>query len=91
VTDEPIRTCLGCRQAKPKRLLVRFVRDQGGTVRIDRTGRPRGRGAYACPDRRCLERALEARRLAHAFRNPVAPTVELTELALGSWVEPAST
>ena len=82
--EGPIRTCVGCRQAKAKRLLVRLVRDQGGSVRIDRTGRTRGRAAYVCPNTRCVERALKVGRLSHAFRNQVTPSSELTELAVGS-------
>lgn len=66
----PLRTCLGCRQARPKPSLVRLVRSADGVVRADPTGRMGSRGAYVCPDPACLERGLHRGRLAYAFRKP---------------------
>jgi predicted RNA-binding protein YlxR (DUF448 family) len=63
-----IRTCLGCRQRRPKHELVRLVRDADGAVGTDARGRRPGRGAYVCADPSCVERALKGGRLAHAFR-----------------------
>jgi uncharacterized protein len=74
---EPIRTCLGCRGARPKSLLVRLVRDPTGTVSVDGGGRGIGRGAYVCADPACVERALKGGRLAHAFRRPCEPRLDL--------------
>ena len=64
----PIRTCLGCRQRRPKRELVRLVRRTDGVVVHDASGGAAGRGAYVCGDAACLERALKAGRLAQALR-----------------------
>lgn len=66
----PSRTCVGCRRARPKALLVRLVRLQNGTVVVDAGTPPAGRGAYVCPDTECLERGLSRGRLGHAFRKP---------------------
>jgi len=66
----PSRTCLGCRRARPKALLVRLVRLPTGTVVTDPTARAEGRGAYVCPDAACVDRALSPGRLRHAFRRP---------------------
>ena len=33
----PMRMCIGCRQMKPKRELVRLVRDADGNVFVDKT------------------------------------------------------
>jgi len=68
--SEPCRTCLGCREARPKGRLVRLVRLRSGTVVVDASARAAGRGAYVCPDAQCVERALIRGRLAHAFRTP---------------------
>lgn len=45
----PVRTCVGCRSARAKELLVRVARTPSG-VRVDPEGRLPGRGAYLCPD-----------------------------------------
>ena len=64
----PTRTCLGCRQRRPKRNLVRLVRGEDGVVAVDVGGTGAGRGAYVCAEPECAERALKVGRLAHAFR-----------------------
>ncbi len=66
--DAPTRTCLGCRQRRPKRELVRLVRGADGRVAMDAAGTAPGRGAYVCAEPGCVERALKAGRLGHAFR-----------------------
>ena len=64
----PTRTCLGCRQRRPKGELVRLVRGGDGIVVADVGGVRPGRGAYVCGEAACVERALKTGRLAHAFR-----------------------
>ncbi|MDD2573156.1 MAG: YlxR family protein [Bacillota bacterium] len=59
----PIRLCLGCQQPKPKRDLIRVVRNSAGDVSLDKTGKKSGRGAYICPERSCLEVARKTKRL----------------------------
>ncbi len=71
----PRRTCIGCRQVRPKADLLRLVRRPDGTVGRDANGV--GRGAYVCSDPACLERATQPGRLAHAFRRPSVPGPEL--------------
>src|SRR5947209_10073284 len=66
----PCRTCLGCRRARPKALLIRLVRLPSGAVVVDARARAAGRGAYVCPDAACVERALSRGRLGHAFKKP---------------------
>ena len=72
-----MRTCVGCRQVKPKETLLRLVRDRAGQVVIDAQAQRSGRGAYICPERECVERALQRGRLAHAFRKPCEASAEL--------------
>ncbi len=71
----PQRTCVGCRAVKPKKELVRIVRTPEGDVEIDPTGKRSGRGAYVCPDPRCLELAEKGRRLDAALGAIVSPEV----------------
>jgi hypothetical protein len=73
VTAGPTRTCIGCRRARPKRDLVRLVRGRDGRVTVDERGEAPGRGAYVCRDGQCVEKALRAGQLAHAFKRPSEP------------------
>jgi uncharacterized protein len=75
--SEPSRTCLGCREARPKSGLVRLIRVRSGIVVVDAAARAAGRGAYVCPDAACVERALVRGRLAHAFRQPCVASPDL--------------
>jgi predicted RNA-binding protein YlxR (DUF448 family) len=59
----PNRLCLGCQQMKPKRELIRVVRNKEGQVSLDKTGKKPGRGAYICPNVECLNKAKKAKRL----------------------------
>ena len=63
----PMRQCLGCREAKPKKELIRVVRSPEGEISLDFKGKASGRGAYVCPDPRCLKKAIKARALERAF------------------------
>ena len=71
----PMRMCVGCRESKPKRELIRVVRAPDGTVSMDPGGKKPGRGAYVCPDPECLKRARKARALERAFDCAVAPEI----------------
>ena len=63
----PMRMCVGCREMKPKKELLRVVRTPEGEVLIDPTGRKSGRGAYICASSECLARARKQRQLDRAF------------------------
>lgn len=54
----PERTCVACRQQRPKRELLRVVRTPQGRVELDPTGKKSGRGAYLCAKRSCWDLAL---------------------------------
>ena len=70
-----MRMCVGCREMKPKRELLRVVRSPEGEVSFDLTGRKPGRGAYVCPNADCLKRARKARALERAFSAAIPPEV----------------
>ena len=63
----PMRMCTACRESKPKRELIRVVRDKEGNISVDTTGKAPGRGAYLCADLACLEKAAKTRALARAL------------------------
>ena len=55
----PMRMCVGCREMKPKKELLRAVRSPDGQVSLDTTGTKPGRGADCCFNAECLRRALK--------------------------------
>lgn len=59
----PQRQCMGCRERKPKRDMIRVVRKVDGTVMLDFGGKVSGRGAYVCPNPECLKKAQKSRAL----------------------------
>lgn len=63
----PLRQCLGCREMKPKRELIRVVKSPEGEISLDFKGKKPGRGAYLCPSEECLKRARKSKALEHAF------------------------
>ena len=77
ITKEHIaeRTCIACRQIKPKRDLVRLVRTPEGEVQVDEQGKKTGRGTYLCKRSECWEIALaggKKDRLSHSLKVPVS-------------------
>jgi len=59
----PMRQCMGCRERKPKRELIRVVRSPEGVVSLDFKGKAPGRGAYVCPNPECLRKAVRSKSL----------------------------
>lgn len=55
----PMRQCLGCREMKNKKEMLRVIRTPEGDVCLDATGRKNGRGAYICPSMECLKAAIK--------------------------------
>ena len=67
----PMRQCLGCREMKPKRELVRVTRSPEGAISIDFRGKAPGRGAYICPNSDCLSRAIRAKALERGLNTAI--------------------
>ena len=67
----PMRQCLGCREMKPKKELIRVVRppEDAANMAIHPgfRGKDNGRGAYVCRDPVCLKKAIKSRALERAF------------------------
>ncbi len=68
----PQRTCIICREVKPKRSLIRLVRTPDEGVQIDPTGKRAGRGAYLCDNPECWDKALRGDALARALRTSLS-------------------
>lgn len=70
----PMRTCVACRTVKPKRELVRIIKDENG-ISVDTTGRKNGRGAYICNDPSCAEKLKKQKILSKVFSCQVDDSV----------------
>ena len=77
----PMRQCLGCREMKPKKELVRVVRSPKGQISLDFRGKANGRGAYVCRSPECLKKAIKARALERAFSCQIPEEIYVQLLA----------
>lgn len=71
----PQRQCVGCREMKDKKSLLRVVKSPEGLVSLDFSGKKPGRGAYVCYDTACLKKARKSRALERAFETQIPPEI----------------
>ena len=71
----PQRQCMGCRERKEKREMIRVVRTTEGDVRLDFSGKLNGRGAYICPNPECLQKARKSKSLDSSLEVPIPEEV----------------
>lgn len=62
----PIRTCIACRTAMPKKELYRIVKF-GERIFLDKTGKANGRGAYICKNEECFKKLKKQKLLNKVF------------------------
>ena len=71
----PQRQCVGCREMKDKKSLLRVVRSPEGDVSLDFSGKLNGRGAYICRSRACLEKAVKSKALSRALETEITQEI----------------
>lgn len=71
-----LRVCVGCKEKKPKRDLIRIVSVPDGPVEVDITGKKSGRGVYICPDKACMDRACKGRRLEKNLKREIPASLK---------------
>ena len=71
----PQRQCMGCRERKPKRDMIRIVRGTDGIVSLDFGGKMNGRGAYICPNAECLKKVRKSKALDRSLEVTIPETV----------------
>ena len=71
----PMRQCMGCRERRAKRELIRVVRCTDGNVCLDFSGKLNGRGAYLCHDIQCLRKAAKSKALERSLEVPIPEEV----------------
>lgn len=80
-----MRMCVGCREMKEKKTLIRVVRNPEGEVSIDPTGKKSGRGAYVCRNPECLKRAIKQKQLERQLEAVLGPeTAEALQAELAA-------
>ena len=73
----PQRQCMGCRERKAKKDMLRVVRGTDGSVTLDFGGKLNGRGAYICPDPSCLQKAQKSKALERSLEVAIPEEVYL--------------
>lgn len=63
----PVRQCVGCRQMKNKKELIRVIRTEDAVL-LDDSGRKNGRGAYLCLNPECLRLARKSKGLERSLK-----------------------
>ena len=71
----PMRTCIACREVKPKKEMFRVVRTAEGDILPDPTGKLAGRGAYICGSEQFMKKLSDKKLLNKAFSTAVDATV----------------
>ena len=67
----PMRICVGCNEKKPKREMIRVVRNPEGTYIYGLKGKASGRGCYICPTIECVENAIKSKSIEHALETKI--------------------
>jgi predicted RNA-binding protein YlxR (DUF448 family) len=71
--NEPVRSCVGCREEAGKQALIRLVRRAGGGAKVDADRRAPGRGAYLHQRPECIGAARKKGTLERALRTTIQP------------------
>lgn len=67
----PMRTCIVCKECKPKKELIRIVHTEQ-CFALDKTGKLNGRGAYICDNQKCFDSLLKTKALNKTFKTNVS-------------------
>lgn len=66
----PQRMCIGCRTRKPKSEFIRIVNNLD-KIKIDKTQKEKGRGAYICKNKDCFNKIIKKKSLNKALKSSV--------------------
>ena len=73
----PMRTCIACREEKPKKEMLRVVKNADGEINLDFSGKLAGRGAYICDQAACIAKLRKCRLLNRSFSCEVPQEIYL--------------
>lgn len=60
---------------KSKKEMIRVLKTAEEDILIDGTGRKNGRGAYLCPSRECLKKAIKSKGLERSFKMTISKEI----------------
>ncbi|SHD77058.1 RNase P modulator RnpM [Schnuerera ultunensis] len=63
----PLRKCVACNENRPKKELIRVVKNKDGIIQVDLTGKINGRGAYICQNKECFDKVKKNKKLDRAL------------------------
>ncbi len=63
-----MRQCVGCREMKTKKDMIRVIKTPDDRVELDLTGKKNGRGAYLCLCPDCLRKARRSKSLERSLK-----------------------
>lgn len=78
----PLRTCVVTQEQKPKKELIRIVRNKEGIVSVDIKGKAPGRGAYLFLSKDVIKKAQKSKALDRKLEADVPESIyeELSKL-----------
>lgn len=81
----PQRKCLVTNEMKPKKELIRIVRNKDGEVFVDESGKKNGRGAYLSRDIAVIEKAEKSNVLNRHLNTQIDAAIfdELRQIIIG--------
>lgn len=69
------RICVGCSAKKDKNELIRIVKQKDEIIRVDKTGKLPGRGAYICGEVDCFNKIKRTHKLENALETKISEHV----------------
>ena len=66
-----MRQCVGCRDMKTKKEMIRVIKTSEGEIELDVTGKQNGRGAYMCAKQECLQQAIRSKGLERSLKQGI--------------------
>ena len=75
VKKKPMRKCVSCREMKEKTELIRIVRGEDSTLKLDTTGKANGRGAYICNNPVCIAKAQKTKGIERSLKASMPPEI----------------
>ena len=70
-----MRQCIACRELKPKKEMLRIVKNKEGAIFLDFSGKAQGRGPYICDDENCIKKLGKQRLINKVFSCEVDESV----------------
>lgn len=67
--------CLGCREMKPKKELIRIVMNKENEIALDFTGKMPGRGSYICNSKECMAKLRKTHGIERNYGCQVEPKI----------------